>query len=223
MRLFLPLHSSCAGWIAACCPRPARFLPATRSAHAWRASATNIGSLSSPGRGAGRPQCRPGANCDGCAYLRPAFSQCVTSLVGQGDHRLCQGLTVTAASTRGSSLTVSSPGSGEGRPQCRPRANCDSCAYFRTDTHSPFDFQPCAFDFQPCAGFASSTLGCRQLPAVFSSFSSPLSRLLPFAGSCPLLLSSSLVGPILAGAGLGPAGPDSDLSSHGARPGLRGT
>ena len=80
-----------------------------------------------PGSGAGGPQCRPRANCDGCSYLRHA-SQCVAGLrvllptvcscncvdlrrpplrdalpprraAGPGADRVGQGLTVTAAPT----------------------------------------------------------------------------------------------------------------------------
>ena len=50
---------------------------------------------------AGRPQCWPRANCDGCAYP----------------------LTVAH------SLLAGPPGRRAKRPQCRPRANCDGCAY----------------------------------------------------------------------------------------------
>ena len=53
--------------------------------------------LASPGHRAGRPQCRSRANCDSCAYLRPAFPQCVSGLRGPGAHSVGQGLTVTAA------------------------------------------------------------------------------------------------------------------------------
>ena len=73
------------------------------------------------------------ANCDACAYLRPAFSKCVTGLRGRGAHCVGQGLIVTAAPTSGPWLTLSSPGRGVGRPQCRPlaRANSDGCAHPR--------------------------------------------------------------------------------------------
>ena len=65
----LPLHSSGAGWIAACGSCPAQSRPATRSAHPWRARATNKDSETyrrsgarQPGRylaaGSGSPQCR---------------------------------------------------------------------------------------------------------------------------------------------------------------------
>ena len=66
---------------------------------------------SSPGRrsGAGRPQCRLRANCDGCAYLRPAFPQCVTCL---------------RARSTGAAHSF------------RPRAYCDGCAYLRSVSYS---------------------------------------------------------------------------------------
>ena len=65
----LPLHSSGAGWIAACGSCPAQSRPATRSAHPWRARATNKDSETyqrscarQPGRhwaaGSGSPQCQ---------------------------------------------------------------------------------------------------------------------------------------------------------------------
>ena len=68
------------------------------------------------------------------APIPTAFPQCVTGLLvrGQGAHRIAQGLSVTAAPTSGALLTPSSLGllgCGAGRPQCRPMANCDGCAY----------------------------------------------------------------------------------------------
>ena len=88
--------------------------------------------------GAGCPQCRPRANCDGYPYLRTVANS--LSLPGrraghpqwQGAHSVGQGLTVTAAPTSAPWLTLSSAGRGAGRPQCRPRANCDGCNYMLT-------------------------------------------------------------------------------------------
>ena len=87
--------------------------------------------------------------------------------------------------------------------------------FFRQGSRRAARRWPSIFGFQPCAGFASRTPALPSvrhhwLPAVSSSYSSSL----------PRLLSSSRVGPVRAGPGLGPAGPDADRSPHGepARP-----
>ena len=87
------------------------------------------------GRGTGRPQCRPRANCD-CAYLRPALPQYFTVygpvVRGQDAHSVCQGLTMTAApsylQTVAHSLLVGQRGQA---PAVLAPANCDGCAYLR--------------------------------------------------------------------------------------------
>ena len=68
--------------------------------------------------GAGYPQCRPRADCDGCAYLRPTFLPCVTGLRRPGAHSADQGPSVSSAPASGPWLTPSLRGSGVGRPQC---------------------------------------------------------------------------------------------------------
>ena len=37
-----------------------------------------------PGRGAGRPQCRPRASCDGCAYLRTVAHSLLLTVSAKG-------------------------------------------------------------------------------------------------------------------------------------------
>ena len=117
------------------------------------------------GLGAGRPQCQPRADCDGCAYLRPAYpsvspvfgvgcpqfgsGNCVDlrwpplrvalfprRASGSASHSVGQGLTVTAAPTPDPHSPVCHLSQGAGRPQCRPRANCDGCTYFLTMNYS---------------------------------------------------------------------------------------
>ena len=91
--------------------------------------------------------------------------------------------------------------------------------FFRQGSRRAARRWPSIFGFQPCAGFASRTPALPSvrhhwLPAVSSSYSSSL----------PRLLSSSRVGPVRAGPGLGPADPDAGRPPHGvpARP-ARGT
>ena len=87
-----------------------------------------------PGRGPGRPQCRQRANCDGCAYLRHA-SQCVTGLRGRLP-TVCFGNCVNLRRPPFRDALLPRRAAGPERPQFRPMANCDGCAYLRTVTHS---------------------------------------------------------------------------------------
>ena len=86
------------------------------------------------------------------AFLRPASPQCVSGLRGPGARSLCQRLTVsTCAFLRSVThsfsrraarpnvhrhrLTVAVTELARDRPQGRPRACCDGCAYLWSMTH----------------------------------------------------------------------------------------
>ena len=55
----------------------------TVTVHPCLLSALRVPPLRGSRAGCPQPQLRPWANCDGCAYLRPAFPHCVTSLRGR--------------------------------------------------------------------------------------------------------------------------------------------
>ena len=62
------------------------------------------------------------ANCDGCAYLQTVAHSLLPSVSANCDG--CAACSYFLTMTH--SLLA---GRGAGRPQCRPRANCDGCAY----------------------------------------------------------------------------------------------
>ena len=72
-----------------------------------------------------RPQCRPRAKCDGCAYLRTVAHSLLAGPRPQCRGTVGQGLTVTAAPTPDPHSPVCHWSPGPARPQCRPRSNCD--------------------------------------------------------------------------------------------------
>ena len=78
--------------------------------------------------GSGRPhfRFRPIAKVRAC-FRSATLSPLVSPRVGCAQCRL--GPTESARPRPQSMTAYPSPGRGAGRPQCRPRANCDGCAY----------------------------------------------------------------------------------------------
>ena len=120
--------------------------------------------------GAGRPHCRPRANCDsdGCAYLRSVAHFLLAGLRNRVP--TVSGPTVTAAPTsdpHSPSLSVS-PVFGAGRPQCRSRANCDSdgCAYLRLPPECG-SLPPCRAAGQGAHSVRANCDGCAYLRTAF--------------------------------------------------------
>ena len=84
-------------------------------------------SLPTPGCGAGRPRCRPRTNCHGPSESPTPVGDSLTPRRAAGPGART-GLTVTAPRPAWIS-TVCRRSTGAGRPQCRPRADCEGCAY----------------------------------------------------------------------------------------------